>query len=403
MKICMLLADHDFPPDIRVEKEARALVSAGHELTVLCDKLTFKNDVDYFDGCKIIRYQRQKTVYAILEMLFFLLFFRDPKWEKFLAALHEREQFSCFHVHDLRMLGPTLNVAKRYGVPVVSDLHENCVYSYQMYLDTRPLWKRVCLNLISPYWRWVRYEKRCLLLADRVIVVVKEAMDRLAQLGIPSNKIHIVENTEDSKSFLRIPIQQEVLDEYAGYFVILFIGGFGAHRGLDVAIRAMPQIVQVIPNARLLLVGKGPNEGDLKGIVSELGVGKYVEFKQWQPFEKVPSYISVSSICIVPHNSNQQTEATSPHKLFQYMMLKKPVLVSSCKPIARTIKETGGGRIFQAGSIDSYIEEVLKLRDSSTRQSIGEAGFRSVIETHNWEATSRKLIDIYSRSLAMKE
>jgi glycosyltransferase involved in cell wall biosynthesis len=124
-------------------------------------------------------------------------------------------------------------------------------------------------------------------------------------------------------------------------------------------------------------------------------------FVDWQPFEKIPSFVASSDVCLVPHHSNPNTEASSPHKLFQYMLMGKPVVVSSCKSLQRVVEETGSGLSFKAGDRQALASAVVKLKDEGVRRRLGEAGRRAVLKKYNWGRTSSKLVRIYEH-LAQK-
>ena len=392
----MVLAGQDFPPDIRVEKEASALRRAGHQVTIVCSQLRSSSPRDEWEGCQVIRLPRLATVPRALNKLRMLITFEDRQWSRALDAMAAAGTVDAFHVHDLPMAGTTLDVASRHGLPAIMDLHENWPAALKYYqLGGRAIYARLLGPLLSP-GRWEDYETRCCLRANRVLVVVAEAKDRLVANGVPAGKIEIVENTVDIEQFNSIPIDPAITGPYRGDFVISYIGGFGGeHRGLDTAIEAMPAILQQIPNARLLLVGRGTIKPKLDAMVAERSLQDRVTFVDWQPFDKVPSYIAASAVCLVPHQSNPHTEATSPHKLFQYMLLKKPVVVSSCRPLQRVIDETGGGAVFEAGRPDSLAQTIVSLRDAAARDRLGEAGYRAVNDKYSWQVTSRTLLDVY--------
>jgi glycosyltransferase involved in cell wall biosynthesis len=167
---------------------------------------------------------------------------------------------------------------------------------------------------------------------------------------------------------------------------------------MDTAIIAMSEIVEKIPEAELLLIGKGPFKKELVKIVSELSLERNVTITDQQPFKLMPTFIEMSSVCIVPHNSNPHTEATSPHKLFQYMLMGKPVVVSSCRPLKRIIEETGAGVVFEAGDSHSFAEAVIRLyNDPELREQMGQAGKKAVLEKYNWNITAKRLVRFYSR------
>ncbi len=391
----MLLAGHDFPPDIRVEIEARALLEAGHEITIVCDNRHGREPESRWEGCTVLRVPPLPRLLGRFNALVRVATFRDWHWYSFVNRVIRSRSVDVLHVHDLPMMGTALHLGRRNRKPVVSDLHEN----YPAYLAGYPSLRRAWYNKLLPFlWspsRWEEYELRSALAAEHVLVVVSEAKARLVQKGVPAEKITIVENTTDVRNFLSFALDEEVLARYKDDFVILYIGGFGEHRGLDTAIEAMPPILRKIPNARLVLVGRGIFKERLEELVATYSLEKHVTFVEWQPFEKVSSYIAASSVCLVPHRSDPQTEATSPHKLFQYMVMGKPVVVSSCKPLRRVIDSTGAGLVFDAGDSVDLAEAIIRLADKDARDRLGEAGKRAVLEEYNWQKTSADLLRVY--------
>lgn len=397
MNVCMVLANKDFPPDIRVEKEARALRDAGYNIMILCASKGQRPLVDEWEGNKVIRMPAQPLAIKAINWLFRSITFHDLQLGKHLPAVIRKNNIELLHVHDLLMLGTALTAAKKYGIPVIADLHENYPAALRYYLTGRSITKPIKWVLYKPS-RWQAYEKRSALLAEHILVVVDEAKDRLEAEGIPGDKITVIENTVDVNHLSSISLDDELVQRYKDEFVISYIGGYGGqHRGLDTVIEAIPQILEQIPEAHLLLVGDGPIKAVLQQMVAERSVESKVTFINWQPFEKIPSYIALSDVCLVPHHSNAHTEATSPHKLFQYMLLKKPVVVSSCKPLKRVVEETGGGLVFQAGDASSLAETVVQLQDTQLRHNLGEAGYRAVKEKYNWSETSKILTGVYEQ------
>lgn len=397
MNLCMVLANKDFPPDIRVEKEARALRDAGYNITILCASKDQRPLADEWEGIRVIRMPPRSRIFSATNWFFRSLTFHDLPLSRHLPAVLQENNIDILHVHDLLMLGTTLSEANKSGIPVIADFHENYPAALRHYLTGRPISNPIKWLLYKPS-RWQAYEKRSAIQAVHILVVVDEAKDRLVAEGLPGDKITVIENTVDVENFLSIPLDNDLMRRYEGEFVISYIGGYGgSHRGLDTVIEAMPHILEHIPEARLLLVGDGPIKPALKQMVAERSIGSRVSFIDWQPFEKVPSYIALSDVCLIPHHSNAHTEATSPHKLFQYMLLSKPVVVSSCKPLKRVIEETGGGLVFQAGDANSLAQTILQLQDPQLRHRLGKAGRQAVIAKYNWQNTSKKLVGVYHK------
>jgi glycosyltransferase involved in cell wall biosynthesis len=394
VRICMVL-EYDFPPDIRVEKEARALLEAGHEVTVVCGNSEGRPEVDAWEGARVLRTAGGRMRLGIARLAR-LLFFRDPRFARMLRRCERT--VDAFHVHDLPLAGTVLAVARRNRLPVVLDLHENFPDLVQSSRQDLPLLYRTSLSAVSSVSRWRRYERRVADAASAVIVVVEEGAERLVAAGIPRNRIAVVENTEDAQRFLALPVAPVVeIANRGAVFVLGYVGGLGGrHRGLETVIDAMPIILRSAPEALLVLVGEGPIRPRLERRLAELGIEDNVLMLGRQPFERIPSFMAASDVCLVPHAAHAQTAAALPHKLFQYMLMAKPVVVSSCRPLRRVVEETGAGVVFEADNPESLAGCVLALRDPERRHTLGEAGREAASTVYNWPRSAERLVDVYA-------
>jgi glycosyltransferase involved in cell wall biosynthesis len=392
MNICMVLADVDFPPDIRVEKEARSLISAGHRVLVICAWKEERPARSEQNGVVIRRIAPLPFFFRKINSLVYLLFLQDLQWRRAIRKIVRTEAIDVVHVHDLPKVGTALRAARGERVRIIADLHENYPALVKLAsIHRRPAFSERLLGAS----RWRRLETRWAKRCDHIIVVAEEAKERLAKEGIPPGKITIVENTVDVRHFLSIPLKREIMEPFRDSFVVSYVGGFSYHRGLDTAVRAMPMILGHIPNAKLLLVGDGEAMPKLRSLVQLLGLGNRVVFTGWQDRKNVPSYIAASDVCLVPHLSTEHTEATVPHKLYDYMVMGKPVVVSSCRPLQRIVEGAACGFVFEAGNAGSLATCILKLKDPELRKRLGHAGKEAAHGRHSWEATSGRLLGLY--------
>ena len=152
---------------------------------------------------------------------------------------------------------------------------------------------------------------------------------RIARLGVPAERITVVENLVDSERFLAYPLDAAIQEEFRDRYVITYAGGLLGNRGLDTTLMAMPGVIREVPEALLVIVGEGRAKKDLEALTAELDLQAHVRFEGWVEFARVPSYLAASDVCIVPLIRSVQTDAALSHKLFQYMLMGKPV-VASC-------------------------------------------------------------------------
>ena len=385
MKIGMVL-QADFPPDIRVEKEAQSLLKAGHEVFLLCRN---KAKMALDETVNGIHVHRLKPF--IHNVLSIPLYF-NPIWKSRLFQMVRDYQLDVIHVHDLPLVPLGLQAARKFKVPLVYDMHEN----YPAAMD---VWKRPNLT----YWtiknpRLALYLDRwCQQQADEIIVVVEEQKENLIEQGLPADKITVVSNTVDLSRFDQQVEDKKVIKKWQKYFTLLYLGGFSPDRDLETPIRAMKEVVEKIPTARLLLVGGGSAAytRQLQQLISAEGVEDGVEWIPWVQFNRVRSYLQAAAVGIIPQPSNPFIDTTIPHKLFQYMAFRLPVIVSDARPLARIVKETTSGEVFKSGDTTAFCEAVNKIYHAKI--SYGENGHSSVKNKYNWQQDAEKLIKLYER------
>ena len=400
MKICMLL-ESNFPPDIRVEKEIKALKKAGHQIYVISLNENGSKLIEDWNGVTIIRISLPRNILSrISRFARFNLFHENSFWGKEVEKIVNKYSIEVLHVHDLPLVKTALSISKRNHIPLIADLHENYPEALRVWRHTDMELTEKFLSTFSPIFLWKRTEKSVLKEVDEIIAVVEEGKDHyINECDISPNKITVVMNTEDIDVFNNIPIDSSIIAEYNDEFVISYIGGFGPHRGIDTAMKSISKVLNEIPNAKLLLVGgKGSkkHEKELNQIYKELNIRNHVEFTGWVDFSLVPSYIAISDICLVPHNASGHTNTTIPHKIFQYMAKGKPVIVTDCKPLKRIVEECNCGIVVPSGDYNKLAEAIIKLyKDKEYAKKLGDNGKKAVEEKYNWKNEAMKLCALY--------
>jgi glycosyltransferase involved in cell wall biosynthesis len=324
----------------------------------------------------------------------------DKRWLNVTRQFVDRHAIEVLHVHDLFTVAAIVQVGKEKRIPVVADLHENMPAAMRAERSTYPIWKRLLMGTLYNYHWMQRNEARALRKCAAVVIVVPEAANRLRSYGIPDERIHVISNTEDETTFQFKPEQADfsIREQYKDKFLISYIGGIGVHRGLDTTLKAMPHIIKELPNIHFLIVGADPkSKVVIEDMVKELNIGAYVEVLSWQPFHKVNSYVMASDVCLVPHNDFEHTQTTIPHKLFQYMICGKPVLVSDCKPLKRIMEQANAGAIFRANDEKHLAKTLVKMAAfPEVLVELGKNGQKAALGPLSWKIDANKLVQLYS-------
>ena len=388
--ICMIL-DQGYPPDLRVENEARSLVEAGFDVTVLSIAPDARPAEEMIDGVRVVRSRIPAQIRNKMRGLsgsipvieWFVL------WK--LLGIHRRFPINALHAHDLYLFGAALRTGKRLNVPVVGDMHENWVEALRHYKWSTTVPGKWVVNLD----RWNELELTWSREVDRLVVVIDEMAERLRERGLHNDHVCVVPNTIHLDEFDSWPsTEPSAIPE--GFPRLIYTGGMDRHRGLEDPIRAMPAILKRWPEAKLILVGDGAVRGELEELCRSLQLSDSVWFAGWQKQDAVKGFMAAADIGLIPHLKTQHTDHTIPHKLFHYMHMRLPVLVSNCKPLERIVTNAGCGSVYTSGNPDHLFDQLaVILGDDDGRRQMGAAGYEAVSSKWNWNATAVDLISMY--------
>jgi glycosyltransferase involved in cell wall biosynthesis len=395
MKIGMIL-DAAFPPDPRVENEAVSLVNAGHQVYLFCLKYADEKASEIINGIQIKRYNSTKLEYKLSALAYtvpFYTFLMQQKIQQFI----EETKIEALHIHDIRIAQAVFNANKKLNLPVVLDLHDNMPEVMKLYPH---LQKFPGKYIISPK-KWKQKEEEFIKKATKVISVSPEFIETL-QTRLPSEKAKfiLVPNTIRASFFETYTVDASVIEKYKNKFVILYLGDTHIRRGLQTAISSVEKLKDKIPNIKLVIVGKNTTDVVLKQQVEDLKLQDFVDFEGWQNVALFQSYILSSAVCISPLHRNLQHDVAYANKIFQYMSLGKPLLVSDAIAQKRLIERTNSGLVHQEKDVEDFSDKIVKLfSDEKLRTELGENGKNFVRNEFSWEQTSKKLLHLYDNLL----
>lgn len=386
-----MISGHDFP-DVRLSREAESLLEGGHKISVVAWIRSPERQKDYeiINGVEVVRIKSSIDKSAS----FLKKIFQFMKGTSEIIKTVRKIDPDVIHCYNLEMMWPGMKLKRILKKPLVFDMGENWPEMMWVTSTRQSLSLRLQVRAAKILEKWACRK------ADRIIVVVNESKDRLIEKGIGADKIAVVMNTEIPENFseknIDKTLENELKKRFASSFVVSYIGWFGPHRGLDTCIRAMPYVIKEIPHAKLLLVGNGNNFDELNKLTNELGLNNYVIFTGKVPHALLPTYVKISDACLIPHLSNPHTNSTIPNKLFQYMLMGKPQIVTDLRPLKRIVEETQCGLIVPAGDHHAMANAIIKLaKDREGREKMGENGKKFALKKYNWNVDEKKLIEVY--------
>ncbi len=392
MRIGMVL-DREFPPDDRVEKEARHLIEAGFEVHLLCFSFGKLPAAETYKGIRVHRVFMPRFLFKKLSALILTVPFYGRFWKKHIARFVQENEIDVLHIHDLPLVGVGLEIKRRFNIPLVADMHEN----YPIFISEIKFANTFLGRLTISKKKWFAKEREWLGSVDR-IVVVDDGMGRRLQLVL-GRKVGFVTvpNTPEIKEVLQSQVDLPHLrDKYRQHFVVFYFGGLDSRRGLDSLIEAVPLLKEQIKNLKVVIVGSGSYRSDLQGKIRKLKIEPWIDFEGWHPVSHLQAYMRLVGVCVIPHLKSPQTDNSSPNKLFLYMLFKKPVIASNCQSIQRIIEENKCGLVFQSGNSEELAQKILYVHDHEDEaRQMAERGYRAVVEKYDWKIGADRLIKMY--------
>lgn len=361
-----MILDKYYPPDPRVESEARYYIKQGHTVKLWCINTTGSLPKrEQKMGMEVHRHYISPFQYKFSALAYTLPVYRWILRGPIKAFLEEQE-IELIHVHDMQIADTVFDANKELKLPLHLDLHEDRPEIMKFYPHVQSFPGNI---LIYPSI-WAKAQIRQVRMADAVIVVTEEAKERLVKLaGIPAEKVRAFPNLPHPDFHEKAVFYPEITKRFKEGRHLLYLGDTGLRRGLDTALEALGRLKDDYPDLKLIIVGKSRDDQFLKKMARKLGLEERVYFEGWQEQGRFPSYIKSSAIGLSPLHRNPHHDTTYANKVFQYMAFDLPVVVSDCPAQANVVRKEKAGLVHEAGNADDLAEKIRLILDGKWKSS----------------------------------
>ncbi len=383
-RVCLVTYSF-YERDARVLRYGRALAERGDEVDVVSLRSSPKLAVDeMLDGCRVVRLQdRSIDERSPLSFLSRLLRFlaRSSRW---IARSHARRPYDLVHVHNV----PDFLVfaawrPKLGGCKVILDIHDIVPELFESKFRVRASSLTVRLLKLM--------ERASAALADHVILASDLWREAYVRRSARANKVSVLINLVDSRIFH--PRPRTRTDQRK---IVIFPGSLQAHQGLDVAIRAFPEVVAAVPLAELHIYGEGPAKEGLMRLSAELGLDGAVRFFGAVPTAQIVEKMANADLGVVPKRADGFGNEAFSTKILEFMSLGIPVVASSTK-IDRFYFNDSVLRFFESGNSPALAHEIVHLLEDpeGCRQMTARAAAHAA--RNSWESSKAGYLELVDR------
>lgn len=371
IKVCHLSSVHP-PFDVRIfHKEVKTLAKAGYQVTLIVQH----DHEEIVDDVRIVPLPKPKSRFE-----------RFIKTSWLLLKLALREKADVYHFHDPELM-PTGLVLKCFGKKVIYDVHED--YGQKI---LSKLWIPFLLRRPTS-WFFDVYENIASLFFDYIITADSHTNSKFMNRnkGVIANFPPLTPPPPHDKK------------DSDNIFKLIYVGGISEDRGIRETIKALEYLNAENDQYEFHLLGPVSNPK----LEKDIRETKNVVYHGRVPWEQVLQHLLIADIGIVllqPVPAYLYCPGENILKLFEYMSVKLPIIISNFPKLESLITEVGCGVSVDPTNPEKISAQIKFLRDHpEVRKKMGNKGRQAFEGKFNWELESSKLIEIYQKVLTLND
>jgi colanic acid biosynthesis glycosyl transferase WcaI len=262
-------------------------------------------------------------------------------------------------------------IARRHGarfVFEVRDLWPESLVAVDAATEQSLLYRtldRVALGLYRDAWK--------------IVVVTDEFQRCLTDRGVPASRIVVVKTGVDTERF-HPGVPGATRPELDGKFVVSYIGTLGMAHSVSTFLEAAV-LLRHHSDIHFLIVGNGAQRDRLLRFWRDQHLDNVTILDQ-QPWEAIPSYLTLSAASLVHLSRSPLFETVLPSKMFEIMAAGRPVILGVRGEAERVLRQAEAGIACEPQSAPDLARAILELAaDPALCQRLGENG-RDYVQRH---------------------
>jgi glycogen synthase len=302
------------------------------------------------------------------------------------VELGDRWDFDLVHGHDWLVASAGDHLAKRFRCPLVVTIHATEYGRHQGWVDRHPQ------SYIHSVETWMANR------ADRLIACSAYMREHVADVyGLDEERIAVIPNGID-------PLDLQPVDDLGALrarfaapdeTLLLLVGRLVYEKGFQLALDALPGLIERVGGVRFLVAGSGTAEAELRAQAVRLGLSAHGTFLGWIGDDVLHSLYRIADLCVVP----------SIYEPFGLVALEAmasgcPCIVADTGGLREVVPDERVGLRFRsrdAGSLAVMVERVLC--DDALRDRLVAEASEHVLR-FDWADIARRTDEVYAELLA---
>src|SRR5437764_6365625 len=292
----VLILSWEYPPLIEgglarhVRKLAENLVRQGVDVHVLTRGHEESPPEEEMEGVVVHRVREPKRPRDLSEFVAWI----EHMNADMLAAgveLGDRFDFDLVHGHDWLVAVAGAHLARRFRCPLAVTIHATEYGRHQGWVDKHPQ------SHIHGVERWMANR------AERVVTCSSYMREHVADIyGLEEERIGVIPNGIDPTELVPVDDLGALRARYAAPTerLVLLVGRLVYEKGFQLALEALPGLIERLGDVRFIVAGSGTAEQDLRRQASELGLDEHGTFVGWIGDDVLHSLYRIADLTVVP-------------------------------------------------------------------------------------------------------
>jgi len=249
----------------------------------------------------------------------------------------------------------------------------------------------------DPLWRWVTHY--VLKRSDWFIADCQAVLGKARQFGLTHQNISIFPWGVDLEMFN--PKQRASMRKQVGFeddILILHTRSWEPRYGVDIALRGFWLAQQKVPNLRLLMLGGGSQEKEIRQFVETKGLSDRVHFYGYQDNNALAKYYQAADLYLSASHIDGSSVA-----LLEAMACGCPALVSDIPSNLEWVEHEMNGMVFKDSDAEGLaVKLVLLAANKKKLIEMGEQAHQKMVEKADWKKGVQALMQTYQRIMEEK-
>lgn len=249
----------------------------------------------------------------------------------------------------------------------------------------------------SPFWQ--RKMRFSLEAADILVPVSRYVKEMLINLGLPAGRIEVVGCGVDPEAF-RGYGHPDLARQKLGIGnekIILTVARLVARKGQDVVLRALPRILERVPNAKYFVVGKGSYETKLRDLTRELNLESHVVFAGFVPQDELPLYYWASDVFVMPSRIERGSGDVEGFGIsfLEANVCGKPVVAGRSGGVEDAVVHGKTGLLVDPESEEIVAEKIIELlTNEKLAATLGSQGRNRILGQFTWNHIAQRYLNV---------